>query len=119
MNKCGRNGVKLKNRDQKIYVRRPGIEPGTIAWKATMLTTTPPTLLTLHFLMRFSFGKAVFLICDFFGLFILPHFKTLYLTCTLNLVKCVNIFPHFRRSKFRDGVATFAKIQIVRRFHCY
>ena len=25
-------------------VRRPGIEPGSIAWKATMLTFTPPTL---------------------------------------------------------------------------
>ena len=25
-------------------VRRPGIEPGSIAWKATMLTITPPTL---------------------------------------------------------------------------
>ena len=25
-------------------MRRPGIEPGSIAWKATMLTITPPTL---------------------------------------------------------------------------
>ena len=25
-------------------VRQPGIEPGAIAWKATMLTFTPPTL---------------------------------------------------------------------------
>ena len=25
-------------------VRQPGIEPGSIAWKATMLTFTPPTL---------------------------------------------------------------------------
>ena len=25
-------------------MRRPGIEPGSIAWKATMLTFTPPTL---------------------------------------------------------------------------
>ena len=25
-------------------VRRPGVEPGSIAWKATMLTATPPTL---------------------------------------------------------------------------
>ena len=30
---------------QKIHrVRQPGIEPGSIAWKATMLTFTPPTL---------------------------------------------------------------------------
>ena len=27
-------------------VRQPGIEPGSIAWKATMLTFTPPTLYT-------------------------------------------------------------------------
>ena len=27
-------------------MRQPGIEPGSIAWKATMLTFTPPTLLT-------------------------------------------------------------------------
>ena len=26
-------------------VRRPGVEPGSTAWKATMLTVTPPTLL--------------------------------------------------------------------------
>ena len=25
-------------------MRRPGIEPGSIAWKATMLTITPATL---------------------------------------------------------------------------
>ena len=31
-------------------MRQPGIEPGSIAWKATMLTFTPPTLLiTLYF----------------------------------------------------------------------
>ena len=28
---------------QKL-MRQPGIEPGSIAWKATMLTFTPPTL---------------------------------------------------------------------------
>ena len=28
---------------QKVSVRRPGVEPGLIAWKATMLTVTPPT----------------------------------------------------------------------------
>ena len=25
-------------------MRQPGIEPGSITWKATMLTFTPPTL---------------------------------------------------------------------------
>ena len=29
-------------RNKKL--RRPGIEPGSTAWKATMLTITPPTL---------------------------------------------------------------------------
>jgi hypothetical protein len=28
-------------------VRRPGIEPGSTAWKATMLTITPATLLVI------------------------------------------------------------------------
>ncbi len=28
-------------------MRRPGVEPGSIAWKATMLTATPPTLLDI------------------------------------------------------------------------
>ena len=31
---------------KKLLVRQPGIEPGSIAWKATMLTFTPPTLHT-------------------------------------------------------------------------
>ena len=37
----------LQKRGEKIIpknVRQPGIEPGSIAWKATMLTFTPPTL---------------------------------------------------------------------------
>ena len=29
---------------RKKSVRRPGVEPGSTAWKATMLTVTPPTL---------------------------------------------------------------------------
>ena len=29
---------------EKNSVRRPGVEPGSTAWKATMLTVTPPTL---------------------------------------------------------------------------
>ena len=28
-------------------MRRPGVEPGSTAWKATMLTVTPPTLLKI------------------------------------------------------------------------
>ena len=32
----------------KILLRRPGIEPGSTAWKAAMLTTIPPTLLKVH-----------------------------------------------------------------------
>ena len=28
-------------------VRRPGVEPGSTAWKASMLAITPPTLLWL------------------------------------------------------------------------
>ena len=33
----------------KRYVRRPGVEPGSTAWKATMLTVTPPTLLVIQY----------------------------------------------------------------------
>ena len=29
---------------KKVDMRRPGIEPGSTAWKAAMLTTIPPTL---------------------------------------------------------------------------
>ena len=32
-----------KGRPQKSWMRRPGIEPGSTAWKAAMLTTIPPT----------------------------------------------------------------------------
>ena len=31
---------------KKILMRRPGIEPGSTAWKAAMLTTIPPTLVS-------------------------------------------------------------------------
>ena len=33
-----------KTKQQKKKLRRPGIEPGSTAWKATMLTITPATL---------------------------------------------------------------------------
>ena len=37
--------VKMKNeKRKKDLLRRPGIEPGSTAWKAAMLTTIPPTL---------------------------------------------------------------------------
>ena len=32
------------NKQPKWELRRPGIEPGSTAWKAAMLTTIPPTL---------------------------------------------------------------------------
>ena len=32
----------------KTHVRRPGVEPGSTAWKATMLTVTPPTHLLTY-----------------------------------------------------------------------
>jgi hypothetical protein len=35
---------KKEKRKEKGSVRRPGIEPGSTAWKATMLTITPATL---------------------------------------------------------------------------
>ena len=38
---CTINSHILKGKN----VRRPGIEPGSTAWKATMLTFTPPTQL--------------------------------------------------------------------------
>ena len=33
--------VTIKNK--QAYLRRTGVRPGTAAWKATMLTVTPPT----------------------------------------------------------------------------
>ena len=36
-------------------LRQPGIEPGSIAWKATMLTFTPPTLSILKSELTFIF----------------------------------------------------------------
>ena len=38
-------------------VRQPGIEPGSIAWKATMLTFTPPTLCVFHGYFRTKVWK--------------------------------------------------------------
>ena len=35
--------VVLSTKQKKNYLRRPGIEPGSTAWKAAMLTTIPPT----------------------------------------------------------------------------
>ena len=39
-------------------MRQPGIEPGSIAWKATMLTFTPPTLLIKLYFAAESFNFA-------------------------------------------------------------
>ena len=36
----------METKTKTKKVRQPGIEPGSIAWKATMLTFTPPTLLS-------------------------------------------------------------------------
>ena len=38
------------------YMRQPGIETGSIAWKATMLTFTPPMLLITHYFAAESFN---------------------------------------------------------------
>ena len=40
------SGRVLTLQKENKNVRQPGIEPGSIAWKATMLTFTPPTLHT-------------------------------------------------------------------------
>ena len=37
-----------KEPKSKKKLRRPGIEPGSTAWKATMLTITPPTLVSVE-----------------------------------------------------------------------
>ena len=42
---------------KKKSVRRPGIEPGSTAWKATMLTITPATLLVF-----FTGGECVYVV---------------------------------------------------------
>ena len=39
-----RHQKKMGEKKPKKYVRWPGIEPGSTAWKAAMLTTIPPTL---------------------------------------------------------------------------
>ena len=44
--KCYYKKIKInKIHEVERKVRQPGIEPGSTAWKATMLTFTPPTLL--------------------------------------------------------------------------
>ena len=43
----------VENSGRKYRMRRPGIEPGSTAWKAAMLTTIPPTPVSLrYFLFR-------------------------------------------------------------------
>ena len=36
--------IQKQHMSKEKKLRRPGIEPGSTAWKATMLTITPPTL---------------------------------------------------------------------------
>ncbi len=38
----------VKRKEKKKQVRQPGVEPGSIAWKATMLAITPLTLVEGH-----------------------------------------------------------------------
>ena len=42
--------VTIKKKQKNM--RRPGVEPGTAAWKATMLTVTPPTPDTSPFFIK-------------------------------------------------------------------
>jgi hypothetical protein len=55
------------NFKKKKLMRWPGVEPGSAAWKATMLTVTPPTLIIVFSLLnalkcnkneRIMFGSA-------------------------------------------------------------
>ena len=48
-----KKGVRLKIKEvqkEKSFMRRPGVEPGSTAWKATMLAITPPTLVEFNHL---------------------------------------------------------------------
>ena len=38
-----KSSLNEENGKKKIKMRWPGIEPGSIAWKATMLTIIPPS----------------------------------------------------------------------------
>ena len=45
---------------EKTLLRRPGVEPGSTAWKATMLTVTPPTrVLVRASLFSFSLSHSL------------------------------------------------------------
>ena len=43
---------------RKKNMRGPGIEPGSTAWKATMLTITPATLLLFQQILDGAIGSA-------------------------------------------------------------
>ena len=43
--------------NKRESMRQPGIEPGSIAWKATMLTVTPPTLAFELIKIKICFNK--------------------------------------------------------------
>ena len=44
MIRCNRENSKISMKSLGKELRWPGIEPGSNAWKASMLTITPPTL---------------------------------------------------------------------------
>ena len=56
------------SRKEDKTVRQPGIEPGSIAWKATMLTFTPPTLVVFQQNINFhlipGFRRLQFVVLD-------------------------------------------------------
>ena len=55
-----KRGSALRSRNVgslKSVMRRPGVEPGSTAWKATMLAITPPTLVDLiHLTLLLNFS---------------------------------------------------------------
>ena len=44
-NRPTKNELGYGKTGSKRKLRRPGVEPGSTAWKATMLAITPPTLI--------------------------------------------------------------------------
>lgn len=71
---------------KNLAVRRPGIEPGSTAWKATMLTITPPT--PCEAIVMFSFLSGAHPIRNF----------SFDLICLLSIVVTIGMRSH---SKFQ------------------
>ena len=57
---CENSKIPMKSLEKKL--RWPGIEPGSNAWKASMLTITPPTLVRKSILKRIHFNPTTSLI---------------------------------------------------------